>query len=322
VLELGPRWDNITSRVSGPGTELVSIQLPGEFASDAGEFILHPAVLDSAGGLGMSLAGEGMYLPFSYSRITVRSPLPGRCHSIIRHLDDTRGEIVQASLIIVDDDGTELVAVEGYTLIRVAAPQAAGPAAGDAAPAEQAGGEGAAARLDAADLAPARPAEADGDVSPAEGAQALLAVLASRIGPQVIVCPGGIQRRDQRASRITRAALVAYAPAGGTARARALATPYAAPESAAEQLLTEIWRDAIGIDEIGVDDDFLELGGNSLVAVQLAAQISERFRASVSVAQLFESRTIRELAEAITRPAAEDTDQAPPSRTRTLEASA
>jgi acyl transferase domain-containing protein len=322
VLKLGPRWDNITCRVSGPGTELVSIQLPGEFVSDAGEFILHPAVLDSAGGLGMSLAGEGMYLPFSYSRITVRSPLPGRCHSIIMHLDDTQGEIVQASMIIVDDDGTELVAVEGYTLVQVAVPQAAGPATGEAVPAERAGDADTAARLDAADLAPATPAEADGDVSPAEGAQALLAVLASRIGPQVIVCPGGIQRRDQRASRITRAALVAYAPTGGTARARALATPYAAPESEAEQLLTEIWRDAVGIDEIGVDDDFLELGGNSLVAVQLAAQISERFRASVSVAQLFESRTIRGLAEAITTSASGDGDQAAPGRTRTLEASA
>ncbi|MGH3158267.1 MAG: SDR family oxidoreductase, partial [Streptosporangiaceae bacterium] len=134
VLELGPRWDNIACRVSGPGVDLVSIVLSGEFASDLRQFILHPAVLDSAGGLGLNLAGEGMYLPFGYGRITVRGPLPARCHSIIRHLDDTRGEIVQAVLTIVDDDGTELVAIEGYTLIRVAATGAAGPD-GEAVPA-------------------------------------------------------------------------------------------------------------------------------------------------------------------------------------------
>jgi acyl transferase domain-containing protein len=317
MLELGPRWDNIAGRVSGPGTDLVTIQLPGEFSADLEQFILHPAVLDSAGGLGMNLAGEGMYLPFGYGRITVRAPLPARCHSIIRHLDDTRGEIIQAALAIVDDDGTELVAVEGYTLLRVAAPGAAGPD-GKAAPATAADGGSAAA----AGLASPGPGEADGDVTPAEGAQALRAVLASRTGPQVIVCPGGIRRREQRANRITRSALVAYTPAGGTARSRSLATPYAAPESPAQQLLTEIWREAIGLDQIGVDDDFLDLGGNSLVAVQLAAQISERLRATVSVAQLFESRTIRALAEVIDGQASQQGDPSVPGPLRALEASA
>jgi acyl carrier protein len=328
MLELGPRWDNIAGRVSGPGTDLVTIQLPGEFSADLEQFILHPAVLDSAGGLGMNLAGEGMYLPFGYGRITVRAPLPARCHSIVRHLDDTRGEIIQAALAIVDDDGTELVAVEGYTLLRVAAPGAAGPdgkaapatgiSALASAPATAADGGSAAA----AGLASPGPGEADGDVTPAEGAQALRAVLASRSGPQVIVCPGGIRRREQRANRITRSALVAYAQAGGTARSRSLATPYAAPESPAQQLLTEIWREAIGLDQIGVDDDFLELGGNSLVAVQLAAQISERLRASVSVAQLFESRTIRALAEVIDGQASQQGDPSVPGPLRALEASA
>lgn len=292
MLQLGPRWDNIAGRVSGPGADLVSIGLPPEFASDLGEFILHPAVFDNAGAFGMTVAGEGVHLPFGYRKITVRSPLPARCHSILRHLDDTRGELVQASFTVIDDDGTELVAVEGYTLLRMAAAEGAAPAA--------AGADGeAAAAWPAASLAAPGPDEADGDVTPAEGAEALRAVLDSRIGPQVIVCPGGIQRREQRVSRITRAALVGYTAAGGTARTRTLATPYVAPESEVQHLLTEIWRGAIGVDQIGIDDDFLELGGNSLIAVQLAARISERFRASVPVAQLFESRTVRRLAEVI-----------------------
>jgi len=50
---------------------------------------------------------------------------------------------------------------------------------------------------------------------------------------------------------------------------------------------------------VGADDDFFDLGGNSLVAVQLVGEISRAFQTDIPVAQLFELRTVRLLAGAI-----------------------
>jgi acyl carrier protein len=62
--------------------------------------------------------------------------------------------------------------------------------------------------------------------------------------------------------------------------------------------LLAAWTNVLGR-QAGPDDDFFELGGNSLVAVQLVGEISRAFKADVPVAQLFDLRTVRGLAGAI-----------------------
>jgi phthiocerol/phenolphthiocerol synthesis type-I polyketide synthase E len=63
-----------------------------------------------------------------------------------------------------------------------------------------------------------------------------------------------------------------------------------------EQALVIIWQEVLGVGRVGVHDDFFELGGNSLVAVQVIAQVRKRLGAKLSVRQLFESPTISRLA--------------------------
>jgi acyl carrier protein len=103
----------------------------------------------------------------------------------------------------------------------------------------------------------------------------------------------------RNAARVTRAALadqLTDAPAGGT---RDLATRYVEPATDAERALARLWADALGIDRVGAEDDFFDLGGNSLVAVQLVSRIAQRFRVEASVAQLFDARTVRGLGASI-----------------------
>ena len=52
-----------------------------------------------------------------------------------------------------------------------------------------------------------------------------------------------------------------------------LTNEYTAPESKAERQLAEIWREALNFDRIGVDDDFFDLGGDSVGAVTIAAAV-------------------------------------------------
>jgi thioesterase domain-containing protein/acyl carrier protein len=66
-----------------------------------------------------------------------------------------------------------------------------------------------------------------------------------------------------------------------------------------EQILGEIFSQALGLEAIGADDDFFDLGVHSLMAVQLVSRIRERFDFQLSIRALFECSTIAKLAEAI-----------------------
>jgi phthiocerol/phenolphthiocerol synthesis type-I polyketide synthase E len=63
--------------------------------------------------------------------------------------------------------------------------------------------------------------------------------------------------------------------------------------------LRQVWGDALGVTELSLDDDFFELGGDSLSAVQVAARISARFGVEISAGSLFDTPTLRALTEEV-----------------------
>jgi len=75
-----------------------------------------------------------------------------------------------------------------------------------------------------------------------------------------------------------------------------LDTPYAPPTDEIESALAEIWESYLGVAGIGRDDHFLEIGGDSLAAVTIAARIQDRFGCELPMVSLFEYPTIRSLA--------------------------
>ncbi|MFE7335043.1 non-ribosomal peptide synthetase/MFS transporter [Streptomyces griseus] len=83
-------------------------------------------------------------------------------------------------------------------------------------------------------------------------------------------------------------------------QARRTGGAMAAPETATQQVLAEIWAEILNLPEVGVDDDFFDLGGHSLLATQVIARARRRLPEAgarpVSVMDLFTSRTVRELA--------------------------
>jgi len=75
--------------------------------------------------------------------------------------------------------------------------------------------------------------------------------------------------------------------------------PFVAPRSPLEQELAAIWTNLLGVDNPGVEDDFFETGGQSILATQLVAALSERYGVEVSLRRVFEQPTIAALAVAI-----------------------
>jgi amino acid adenylation domain-containing protein len=75
--------------------------------------------------------------------------------------------------------------------------------------------------------------------------------------------------------------------------------PYAAPRTPVETALVAIWEPVLGVDRIGIHDDFFALGGQSLLATRVVARIREAFGAALTIRSLFEAPTLAELAARI-----------------------
>jgi acyl carrier protein len=87
---------------------------------------------------------------------------------------------------------------------------------------------------------------------------------------------------------------------------RALPTPdahrpglgesFTAPRNPAEERIAALWADVLGLDRVGVHDDFFALGGHSLLATRLLARLQADLGIVVPVRALFEHPTVADLA--------------------------
>ncbi|GET38795.1 non-ribosomal peptide synthetase/type I polyketide synthase [Microseira wollei] len=86
-----------------------------------------------------------------------------------------------------------------------------------------------------------------------------------------------------------------------------LPNPYVAPRNQIERTITEIWQKFFGIEQVGIYDDFFELGGDSLLAVHLISKLCETLKIELSSHSLISSSTIASLAELIEQTATAST---------------
>jgi aryl carrier-like protein len=70
-----------------------------------------------------------------------------------------------------------------------------------------------------------------------------------------------------------------------------LTAPFRPPSTAAEQALAAIWSDVLGVDRVGVDDNLLELGGDSILALQIVIR-SHQAGVPITLNQLLRHQTI------------------------------
>ncbi|QEV16164.1 non-ribosomal peptide synthetase [Streptomyces alboniger] len=75
---------------------------------------------------------------------------------------------------------------------------------------------------------------------------------------------------------------------------------YRAPATPGEEILTRVYADVVGVDRVGVDDDFFALGGDSIRSIQVVARARTQ-GIEVTPRQIFECRTVAELARAAAR---------------------
>jgi iturin family lipopeptide synthetase A len=79
-----------------------------------------------------------------------------------------------------------------------------------------------------------------------------------------------------------------------------LLNPYVPPQKEPEQTLVDIWQTLFGFEKLGIQDDFIELGGDSLKAIQIISRVHKDFNVLVPLTDFFKEPTIERLADYIT----------------------
>ncbi|MEZ4868173.1 MAG: amino acid adenylation domain-containing protein [Caldilineaceae bacterium] len=75
----------------------------------------------------------------------------------------------------------------------------------------------------------------------------------------------------------------------------------AAPQTPVEKTIAQIWATLLGRANVGLHDDFLELGGNSLLAAQILYRMNDEFKVNLSMRQLLDTGTVAGLATLVTQ---------------------
>jgi acyl transferase domain-containing protein/thioesterase domain-containing protein/acyl carrier protein len=268
----GPRWRNLQSLHIGEREALAELKLGQDFLSDIETWPVHPALLDLATGSALYLIqgyeeSEALYLPLSYKRITLYRPLPARFYSHIRCRQENAAqrEVATFSFTLLDSNGHVLAEIDEFSLRRMATTSdTAAPGLRLRAPATY----GESAEL----------LENQG-MSSADGIKAIDQILSSDMSPGIIVARGDLPGK----------------PAGVSAKASP-SRSMAKPEGGIENVLAEWWQELLGVETVGLDDDFFDLGGHSLIAVRMFSKIKKTYQQDLSLSTLFEARTIRKLA--------------------------
>jgi acyl carrier protein len=85
-------------------------------------------------------------------------------------------------------------------------------------------------------------------------------------------------------------------------RIRAESQNYVPPQTEMEKTIAGVWQGMFGLERVGIEENFFDLGGHSLLLVQMHARVQETLKTEFSIVTLFEHPTVRSLARHLGEP--------------------
>jgi len=300
-LKFGPRWRVLREQFYGSGEGIANLRLPLANRNDVAQgFLLHPALLDLATGWAMELIDDylptHLWVPLSYRSAKVYGALPAEVFSWVRIRDDAHGDDTMASfdVTVCDAAGRVLLEVEKFSIKKL----------------ETATSLSKSPRLNRsevefpdADPEQSRPLSAVEErlqhnlsqgILPKEGAETFERALALDV-PQVFVSSLDLTALAEQ----TAADAEAPEKSGQKFERPELESDYVEPSNDIERTLAGFWQELLGVEQVGVNDNFFDLGGHSLIAVRLFSMVKKAYRTEFPISILFEAPTIAKCAEII-----------------------
>ncbi|UCH95165.1 MAG: SDR family NAD(P)-dependent oxidoreductase, partial [Candidatus Aminicenantes bacterium] len=302
LLDFGPRWKNLMRINYGKNEALALLQLDEKLWPDLLIYKLHPALLDTAAAfLYHHLDKKNAYIPLSYKRLTISGDLPGRLFSYSRLRENrTNGnDLLEFDVTLMDEQGKEIVDIEGFAMLRVS-PEVK-KSIHSAASGDFTSGD---IKTDEFDIFSRPLAHEDvlkNGILPTEGIDAFSRIL-GRSHSQVVVSTADLltRIREREVSAVERLSQARENTGTPTLSRPEMNTPYVAPTTGTEEMLAETWKELLGIKEVGILDDFFELGGDSLKALSVGGRIHKASNVNVPLAEFFNRPTIKQMAQYIT----------------------
>ena len=283
VISGQSRWKVEGDFWKGRDEALARLELPSHFSGDLIDHPLHPALFDIAISYYIAFIEEGFELmPWRYEKLKVFSPLVPRIVSHVR-LRRNSEKMLEFDIDLYDESGRLLVQVEGYTLLRLGSGEELQQAA-----------EGGATPLNAFAM------------TPSEGVEVFLRSLASR---EPVLSISTVEWQYAESPVVL--PIEAESPASADDKESSRKprpeqeTPLRAASTKSEILMAEVWGEVLGYTGLGIDDDLIELGADSLSALQASARVEELTGCQISMERFFKKSTIAYLAETILVPEAD-----------------
>ncbi|MBY6140897.1 KR domain-containing protein [Leisingera daeponensis] len=295
-LNFGPRWHVLDRAALGDDEGIATLSLPAAAAADG--CLLHPGLLDLATGWAIKLIpgydATALWVPVSYGTVRVFAPLTQTIFSHVRLSGSPDKATAAFEVTLTDPDGTVLVEIEGFRIQR--------PADGFIAAGEPREADATAAQLGLEPVNSPQPLSPEerrlqlniaSGIKAKEGGEVLTRALATGL-PQVVVSSLDLPALISQANRSTAAETETQ-----TFDRPQLDTDYIAPRNPVEEQLAKLFASLLGVSQVGIADSFFDLGGHSLIAVRLFAQVKRAFDVEFPLSVLFEAPSVAALAARI-----------------------
>ena len=139
-------------------------------------------------------------------------------------------------------------------------------------------------------------------IDPEEGVKAFELILSGINFNQVVVSTGDLESRINKWVKLNYLKGKSNSEQSSVSQAanrRNVANAYAAPRNETDAKIIEIFQSVLGDTQIGINDDFFELGGDSLIGTMLTAKIKQAFTVNINISDMFNLTTIAQISEYI-----------------------
>lgn len=292
ITKFGDQWTTcIKGYWRGKNQALIELQLAEQYLEVLKEYKLHPALFDHC----MSILAEKAYVPFLYEKIHIYGELTPHLFAAIteKKSEQTDDKVITYQVSIVDNHGRLILEVDNYTLLRMdessdedmlVSEEPQGKPLASYIPQQQqvtSNSEFAASILIDA-------------ISCEEGKEVFARLLNANYSNLIVSTKDFNKRYEENKQEL----ILPNQPVSED-KPRSLrptmAVQYVEPKNQNEVKLAKIWQDLLGIDKVGLNDSFFELGANSLQVIQAAGKMKKALNVNVPIIHLYTYPTISEL---------------------------